>query len=301
MTVGRLLVGCGIFILALWGASLAVERGVSAVPPPADRLVAVAAMPVPTLTPLRPLRLPKRDIFAADVQPPVRFPSTANAQGVKGIGSYIVPDVTGASGSASALTVLATGIDLDTNAGYALIEDGDGGRIVHAGDPIGANGLTVVSIGPRVITLSDGTVVSMQRASSRAGSGPTSQVPLGPQSTGAQGGGYFGPSASQAGAPVPAGVPSAPGVPLNGTVNSITVLPGLNVGTNPGGFSSPTGIPSGTAPQSLSGALSGALGTSLPGAATTGLGTGNAYQGMDPFSAPNTSATPGVVNPGAVR
>lgn len=297
MTASRWLVGAGVVVLGLWGAGVFVESGASQVAPPNGNLVAVAAMPVPTLAPLQPLRLPKRDMFAADT--PAEAPEyPMNPGGGKGIGSVVVPDVGGASAGAPALTLLATGVDLDTNAGYALIEDNEGGRIVHVGDVLKAGGVTVLKIHPRIIELSDGTALAMATPSSTGGSG-SGAPPVAPFAAGARGvgGGYFGPTPAEPSVPAAAAPTAVPGIPLNGSVNSITVNPGLNVGTNPGGFSSASGIPSGTVP----GPLSGAAAMALPGGSTTGLSTGNAYQGMDPFGAPTANATPGTVNPGAVR
>jgi len=107
---------------------------------------------------LKPLVLPQRDPFAADV---VRVPTTS----IGGIARVQVPDPAAfARGAAASLGVI--GVIVSDRDAYALVEDGSQIQVVHVHDVFA--GSVVTAIGPRGVTLANGVTLDIDAKPSPA-------------------------------------------------------------------------------------------------------------------------------------
>lgn len=255
----------GAVLIVAWFVTLAARASIGAAVPPLATSAAVGGLP-PTPAPLRPLVLPIRDPFAADVDP------AANrlAKRPTSIAAMQVPDPASFGGAAaSGRGVLAVIVgDRDS---YALLEDGANIIVGHVGDAFAgstiaeisehgvrlANNVTLAvddprkSAAPAMQTVPPFTAPAAQRPDGSSPSAASSAVGASPQFGRTLPPGTVAPPAIAQ----PPAVPSAVGLPTSaqptivvppaGTVQGVELRPGVYPGAASAGSSFPlTSAPS---------------------------------------------------------
>lgn len=232
--VRPLSVGVGTALLSAWFVSLAVHASVGAIDPIAPRYAASGDLPA-ALPSLKPLVLPQRDPFAADV---VRLPTASVLRGPGGIANVQVPDPAAfARGAAASLGVI--GVIVGDRDAYALVEDGAQIQVVHVHDAFA--GSEVTAIGQRGVTLANGVTLDIDAQPSRLLPGlPTALGGIALPS----------PEPTGSGAPIRAGFP--PGV--------IPIGPGALIPPSPAAVATPLSVAPGiSVPAPMYSASAGSL------------------------------------------